>query len=173
MAAERRRSYAVDRSRCPATFEACKELTTSKRELVRRLNEDLAAECSAIIRCTYPAGKACGLLEAESREISQREGQDELGHPACLNDAIIDLGGEPTTAPKESANPGSQKAMLEQDLGMEAKDVPSYTTRAGLAAQLGVVESRVKLEEVAADEVEHGRGLRRPLRSVQPVRLAL
>lgn len=117
-----------------------------------------------IIRYTYQAGKAFGLLGAELREIFQREGQDELGHAAFLTDVIIDLGGEPTTTPKEFAKPKSLKAMLELDLEMEAKDVAGYSERARQAEELGEVELKMKLEEMAADEAGHARELRRLLR---------
>ena len=57
----------------------------SKETLIRGLNEDLAAEWGTVIRYTYQAGKAFGLLGAELRELFQGEAQDELGHAAFLN----------------------------------------------------------------------------------------
>lgn len=138
----------------------------SKEELIRGLNEDLAAEWGTIIRYTYQAGKSFGLLGAELREIFQDEGQDELGHAAFLTDVIIDLGGEPTTTPKEFAKPESLKATLELDLEMESKDVANYTQRAKQAEELGQVELKMKLEEMAADEAGHARELRRLLKGL-------
>lgn len=136
----------------------------SKETLIRGLNEDLAAEWGTIIRYTYQAGKAFGLLGAELRELFEEEIQDELGHAAFLTDVIIDLGGEPTTTPRTFDKPESLKAMLELDLEMEKQDVQHYVEHAQLADELGQVELKLKLEEMAADEAGHARELRRLLK---------
>jgi bacterioferritin len=133
----------------------------SKEDLIQGLNEDLAAEWGTVIRYTYQAGKSFGFLGVELREMFEEEIQDELGHAAFLTDVIIDLGGEPTTTPKEFAKPEGLKAMLELDLEMEQQDVENYTKHARLAEDLGLVELQMKLEEMAADEAGHGRELRR------------
>jgi bacterioferritin len=138
----------------------------SKETLIRGLNEDLAAEWGTIIRYTYQAGKSFGLLGVELREMFEEEVQDELGHAAFLMDAIIDLGGEPTTTPKAFDKPESLKAMLELDLEMEKQDVQNYVEHARLADDLGQVELKLKLEEMAADEAGHARELRRRLRGL-------
>lgn len=138
----------------------------SKEELLQGLNEDLAAEWGTVIRYTYQAGKSFGILGAELRDILLREVQDELGHATFLTDVIIDLGGEPTTRPKDFARPEGLKAMLELDLQMEEQDVVHYQQRARQAEELGLVELKVKLEEMAADEAGHGRELRRLLKGL-------
>ncbi len=135
-------------------------------EFIRGLNEDLAAELGTIIRYTYQASKSFGPMGAELREIFERERQDELGHAAFLMDVIVDLGGEPTTTPKEFAKPDDLKAMLELDLKMELEDVQNYTERAKQAEELDEVELKVKLEEMAADEAGHARELRRLLKGL-------
>ena len=94
------------------------------------------------------------------------EVQDELGHATFLTDVIIDLGGEPCTKPKEFAKPDGLKAMLELDLKMEEGDIANYRKRAEQAEALGLVEWKVKLEEMAADEAGHARKLRRLLKGM-------
>lgn len=138
----------------------------SKQTLIDGLNEDLAAEWGTIIRYTYQAGKSFGLMGAELREIFEREIEDELGHAAFLTDVIVDLGGEPTTAPKPFEKPESLKEMLELDLQLEKQDVQSYVKHSQLAESLGEVELKVKLEEMAADEAGHARELRRLLKNL-------
>lgn len=138
----------------------------SKETLIRGLNEDLAAEWGTIIRYTYQAGKAFGLLGAKLRELFQEESQDELGHAAFLTDVIVDLGGEPTTTPKEFAKPADLKGMLELDVQLELQDVENYVKHAKLADELGEVELKLKLEEMAADEAGHARELRRLLKGM-------
>lgn len=138
----------------------------SKQDLILGLNEDLAAEWGTIIRYTYHAGKSFGILGAELREIFEKEGVDELGHASFLTDVIIDLGGEPTTTPKEFAKVEGFKAMVALDLEMELKDVENYMKHADLAGEMGEVELKLKLEEMAADEAGHARELRRILKGL-------
>ena len=88
----------------------------SKEDLVKGLNEDLAAELGTVIRYTYQSSKAMGFTGVELREILKDEIADELGHAAFLMDVIVDLGGEPTTLPKDFAKPDGLKAMLELDV---------------------------------------------------------
>jgi bacterioferritin len=133
----------------------------SKEDLIKGLNEDLAAELGTVIRYTYQSGKAMGFVGYELREILEDEIADELGHAAFLMDVIVDLGGEPTTTPKTFDKPESLKAMLELDLEMERQDVEHYRAHAALAEELGLVELQIKLEEMAADEAGHARELRR------------
>lgn len=83
-----------------------------------------------------------------------------------LSDVVIDLGGESTTTPKEFAKPADLKAMLELDFQMESQDVENYVKHAKLAEELGEVELKLKLEEMAADEAGHARELRRLLKGL-------
>lgn len=136
------------------------------QDLIKGLNEDLAAELGTVIRYTYQAGKCFGLLGAELRELLAKDAQEELGHAAFLTDVILDLGGEPTTTPKPFEKPTDLKAMIELNLAMEAQDVKNYLAHANLAEQLGLPELKLKLEELAADEAGHARELRRLLKGL-------
>ena len=138
----------------------------NKEELIRGLNEDLAAEWGTIMRYTYQASKAIGLRGAELREILEKEISDELGHARYLTDVITDLGGEPNMTPAHFDKPNEIKAMIELDLKMEEKDIQNYAKHADMADQLGHPELKVKLEEMAADEGGHARDLRRILRGL-------
>jgi bacterioferritin len=138
----------------------------AKEELIRGLNEDLAAEWATIMRYTYQSGKAVGLRGAELREILEKEIADEMGHAKYLTDVIADLGGEPTTTPRDFDKPGELKQMIELDLKMEQDDVKNYTRHAKMAEELGNTELKVKLEEMAADESAHARDLRRILKGL-------
>jgi bacterioferritin len=104
----------------------------SKEDLIKGLNEDLAAELGTVIRYTYQSSKAMGFVGVELREILEDEIADELGHAAFLMDVIVDLGGEPTTTPKPFDKPEGLKAMLELDLEMEKQDVEHYRAHAAL-----------------------------------------
>ena len=139
---------------------------TTKTELIKGLNYDLAAEWGTIMRYTYQSGKAFGLRGAELREILEGEIQDEMGHATYLTDVIVDLGGEPTTTPQTFDKPDDLKSMLELNLELELQDVNNYAIRAKQAENLGEIELKVKLEEMAADEAGHARELRRLLKGV-------
>lgn len=137
-----------------------------KGDLIKGLNEDLAAEWGTIMRYTYQAGKAVGIMGVELRELFHEEVLDELGHATYLTDVIVDLGGDPTTTPQQFAKPDDLKSMLELDLEMEKSDVENYMKHAAMAEELGYVELYLKLEEMAADEAGHGRELRRILKGL-------
>ncbi|HPA17825.1 MAG TPA: ferritin-like domain-containing protein [Verrucomicrobiae bacterium] len=138
----------------------------TKEDLIRGLNEDLAAELGTVIRYTYQAARCYGLLAAELRELLAKEAVDELGHAAFLMDVIQDLGGEPTTNPKRFEKPADLKGMIGLNVKMEAEDVSNYLAHARMAEQLEFPELKMKLEEMAADEAGHGRELRRLLRGL-------
>jgi len=138
----------------------------SKKDLINGLNEDLAAELGTVIRYNYQAGKSYGLLGAELREMFVTEITDELGHARFLTDVITDLGGEPVTVPKTFDKPDDLRGMLELDLKMEEDDVKNYLNHSKKAEDLGFVELKMKLEEMAADEAGHARELRRLLKGI-------
>jgi bacterioferritin len=133
----------------------------TKEEFIKGLNEDLAAELGTVIRYNYQAGKSFGVIGIELREMFEEEIKDELGHASFLTDVIIDLGGEPTTTPKEFEKPDTIKEMLELNIKMELEDVENYKKHAGWAEQLDMIELKMKLEDMAADEAGHAREMRR------------
>jgi bacterioferritin len=100
------------------------------------------------------------------REILDKDIPDELGHARYLTDVISDLGGEPTTKPREWEKVTELKPMVELDLKMELGDVENYTKHSKLAEKLGLTELKVKLEEMAADESRHARELNRILKGL-------
>lgn len=138
----------------------------SMLELIRGLNQDLAAEWGTVIRYTYQSSQAAGLEGEKLRDMLSREISDELGHARFLTDVIVDLGGEPVTTPQKFDRPDGLKEMLNLDLELEMKDVENYAERAELAGELGLPGLKVKLEEMAADEAGHARQIRRLLKGL-------
>ena len=135
-------------------------------KLIEGLNEDLAAELGTIIRYNYQASQCYGPAGMGLRAMFAEEMLDEAGHARYLSDAIADLGGEPTTSPKLFDKPAGLKAMLELDIQLEEQDVASYVAHAELAGELGFVDLKMKLEEMAADEAGHARSLKRILKGL-------
>ena len=134
--------------------------------LLKGLNEDLSAELGTILRYNYQAGKSTGFMSSEMRKMFSNELKDEIRHARFLTDVISDMEGEPVTAPKKFDKPQSVKDMLELDLLMEEKDVENYRKHSHEAEELGLMELKVKLEEIAADEASHARKIRRILRGL-------
>ena len=134
--------------------------------LLSGLNEDLAGELGTIIRYNYQAGRAYGPIGEHIREMFRAEVMDELGHAAFLTDVIVDLGGEPTTTPAPFDKPETLRGVLELDLAMEHADVERYKAHSLLAEEIGDIELKLKLEEIAADESRHARQIQRILKGL-------
>jgi bacterioferritin len=79
---------------------------------------------------------------------------------------IVDLGGEPVTEAVPFDKPEGLREMLALDEQMELQDVENYEKHAELAGDLGYIELKLKLEEMAADEAGHARVLRRILKGL-------
>jgi bacterioferritin len=166
MMSERKESAVTTRALIQGLDDDLASEFTSKEELIQGFNEDLAAEWGTVIRYTYQASKAFGFQGVELREMFKEEAKDELGHAAFLTDAIVDLGGEPTTLVKEFARTEGLKPTLALDVEMEKEDVINYIKHAEMAGALGLIELRIKLEEMAADEAGHARVLGRILKGL-------
>lgn len=138
----------------------------SMEKLIEGLNADLSAELGTILRYNYQASKCVGTSGMALRAMFVDEIADETGHARYLSDIIVDLGGEPTTTPKAFEKRDTIKAMLEMDIEMEQADVKSYVEHAALAEELGLVDVKMRLEEMAADEAGHARLIKRLLRGM-------
>jgi bacterioferritin len=139
---------------------------STKETLLNGLNEDLSAEWGTIMRYTYQKAHAFGLGGAELRSILDDEISDELRHAGFLCDVIVDMGGVPTTSSNSFTKTDNVKTMLSENLQKETEDVASYQQHARIAEELGEIELKVKLEEMAADEERHAREIRRLLKGM-------
>lgn len=136
--------------------------------LIAELNEDLARKLGSVIRYNYQAAKATGPNEAELRSLFHSEAAEELSHAAFLAEAIVSLGGEPTTMPMDFDKPRCPKLMLEVDVRLERSDVERYREHARLAGDLEEVELQARLEEIAAAEAVHALAIERVLTGLWP-----
>lgn len=126
-----------------------------KKELIRRLNEDLAGELSAVIQYATYAAKATGPYRPELTQFFLAEVPDELGHAQFLANKIVALGGEPTTEPRPVPAASSNREMLEAVLAAERRAVSEYTQRAKDADEFGDKGLVVQLEDMVRDETGH------------------
>lgn len=135
-----------------------------KQELIKRLNEDLAGELSAVIQYTTYAAKATGPYRPQLVEFFLDEVPDEQGHAQYLANKIVALGGEPTTVPREVADAGTNQEMLEAVLTAERRAIEDYIQRAQDADEYGDKGLMVQLEDMVADETGHAEETERILR---------
>jgi bacterioferritin len=134
------------------------------KDLVERLNEDLAGELGAVIQYTTYAAKATGPFRPQLVEFFLKEVPDELGHAQFLANKIVALGGEPTTQARPVPAAASNREMLEAVLQAERKAVADYTQRAKDAEEFGDKGLVVQLEDIVRDETGHAEETERILR---------
>lgn len=135
-----------------------------KKELIERLNEDLAGELSAVIQYTTYAAKATGPYRPQLVNFFLEEVPDEQQHAQYLANKIVALGGEPTTVARDVAPASGNRAMLEAVLAAERKAIEDYTQRAQDAEAYGDKGLMVQLEDMVADETGHAEETERILR---------
>jgi bacterioferritin len=137
-------------------------------DLIAELNEDLARKLGAVIRYNYQAAKAAGPSAPLLRRLFHGEAAEELGHAAFLAEAIVGLGGEPTTTPMEFDKPCCPRLMLEVGMLLERSDAERYRQHARLAGSLDEVELQARLEEIAAAEAVHVKAIEQVLTGLWP-----
>ena len=136
----------------------------NKKELVKRLNEDLAGEFSAIIQYVTYAAKATGPYRPPLAQFFLAEIVDEQTHAQFLANKVVALGGEPTTQPRPVPAAKSNREMLQAVLEAERKAVADYTQRAKDAEELDDKGLVVQLEDMVRDESTHAEETERMLR---------
>ena len=133
----------------------------ASKELLDRLNEQLNREVTTFLRYMIEAAFIKGAQNEAIREMYLEEVTDEVGHAQYLANQIVTLGGIPKLNPDLSLPPQEVPKMLEHDANEEIKDVQNYVTLASLAEKEGFFALKLKMEEQAADEDEHGHEMRR------------
>jgi len=123
--------------------------------MIERLNEDLAAELSAIVQYTAYAAKVTGPYRPQLVAFFLQEIPDEQAHAQFLANKIVALGGEPTTTPEPVPAAGSNREMLEAVAAAERRAVEGYSERARQAEELGDRGLVVQLDDMIRDETGH------------------
>lgn len=133
---------------------------TSKQQLIKGLNEDLAHEYAAVIQYRTYASAVTGPFRQELRAFFANEIADELGHAQLLADKIVALGGTPTVRPADVKNSDDPKQMLQNALDDEVATIARYVERRRQADEAGEPGLAVDLDDVIADESKHRDELR-------------
>ena len=135
-----------------------------KKELTKRLNEDLAGELGAIIQYLTYAAKATGPYRPQLAQFFLAEVADEQLHAQYLANKIVALGGEPATVPRPVPAAKTNREMLQAVLEAERKATADYTQRARDAEAFGDKGLAVQLEDMVRDESGHSEETERILR---------
>jgi bacterioferritin len=136
----------------------------NKKDLIARLNNDLAGEFSAVIQYVTYAAKATGPYRPQLVQFFLGEVTDEQAHAQFLANKIVALGGEPTTEARPVAPAKGNREMLEAVLVAERQAIADYTQRAEDAAAFGDRGLVVQLEDMVRDESTHSEETERILR---------
>ncbi|MDH4042831.1 MAG: ferritin-like domain-containing protein [Gemmatimonadota bacterium] len=136
----------------------------TKKELIKRLNEDLSGEFGAIIQYLTYAAKATGPYRPQLTQFFLAEVADERLHAQFLANKIVALGGEPTTQPRPVPAAATNREMLEAVLAAEQRATKDYTQRALDAEAIGDKGLMVQLEDMVRDESGHSEETERILR---------
>ena len=134
-------------------------------EIIRGLNHALNREVSTFLRYMLQSALIKGAQWEPVRMMYAEEVADEVGHAQYLADKIVMLGGTPSLAPDLTPPPGDPAQMLRHDIEQEEIDVVHYLKLAGMAEKAGLADLKMKMEEQAADEAQHGERMRRLLGS--------
>ena len=135
-----------------------------KQELIKRLNEDLANEYSAIIQYLTYSAQATGPYRPQLSQFFADEIADEQGHAQFLANKIVALGGTPTTVPADLPKVDGNREMVEAVLDAERRAIREYTQRAEDAEAFGDKGLVVALEDMVRDESTHAEETERLLR---------
>jgi bacterioferritin (cytochrome b1) len=131
--------------------------------LVQALNDQLNREVGTFLRYLLQAASIKGAQYEQVRQMYLEEVRDEVAHAQYLANQICLFGGTPKLAPDLTPPPSAVQAMLEHDAEAESTDVQNYVQLAALADRAGLVALKLKMEEQAGDEDEHGQEMKRLL----------
>src|SRR3984893_12942438 len=111
--------------------------SSSKEEIIRGLNEDLAREYKAIIQYVVFSAALKGAEYGDIAEQLKRHASQELAHALEVARQIDYLGGDPTVKGKEAEYSQESRKMLEIDLRAEQDTIKSYRERIRQAERAG------------------------------------
>ena len=100
--------------------------SSSKDEIIRGLNEDLAREYKAIIQYVVFSSTLKGAEYGDIAEQLKVHASQELAHALEVAKQIDYLGGDPTVIVKDAEYSQDSKRMLEIDLKQEQETIKNY-----------------------------------------------
>jgi bacterioferritin len=131
------------------------ETTTSRKDLIGLLNEDLAREYQAIISYVVYSQVLKGPEYMNIAGELEKHAQEELSHALIIAKQIDYLGGMPAIQPKEARTSEKAKEMLRFDLENETETIRNYRERVRQCDALGEYAMAEHIREILMQEQEH------------------
>src|ERR1039457_3191170 len=130
-------------------------LNTTREQMIRLLNEDLAGEYQAIIAYTVYSQVLKGAAYTDNaRELAAHAGE-ELAHAIKIAKQIDYLGGMPCVTPKQVKTSTDPVTMLRADLENERETVGRNRERIRQAEAMGEFALSETLRAIIVQEQEH------------------
>jgi len=131
------------------------ESTTTRKQLIDRLNEDLSREYQAIIAyVVYSQALKGAQYMSIAKELEKHAGQ-ELQHALTVAKHIDYLGGMPTATPLAVTLTEDAEKMLRADLENENSTIRAYRERVRQCEALGEYAIAEDIREILRQEQEH------------------
>ena len=128
---------------------------SSKDEIIKGLNEDLAREYKAIIQYVVFSSTLKGAEYGDIAEQLKVHASQELAHALEVAKQIDYLGADPTVKGKEAEYSQDSKTMLEIDLRAEQETIKNYRERIRQAERAGEFALSEALRSIIAQEQDH------------------
>ncbi len=129
--------------------------SSSKDEIIKGLNEDLAREYKAIIQYVVYSSTLKGAEYSDIAEQLKKHASQELAHALEVSRQIDYLGGDPTMKSKEAEYSKDSKTMLEMDLRAEQETIKNYRERIRQAERSGEFALSEALRDIIRQEQDH------------------
>lgn len=129
--------------------------SSSKEEIIKGLNEDLAREYKAIIQYVVFSSTLKGAEYGEIAQQLKEHASQELEHALEVAKQIDYLGGDPTMIGEEAEYSQDSKTMLEIDLRAEQETIKNYRERIRQAERAGEFALSETLREIIQQEQDH------------------
>jgi bacterioferritin len=128
---------------------------SSKDEIIRGLNEDLAREYTAIIQYVVFSSTLKGAEYGDIAEQLKVHASEELAHALEVARQIDYLGGDPTVMLKDAEYSQGSKRMLEIDLKQEQETIKHYRERIRQAERSSKFALSEALRDIIRQEQDH------------------
>jgi len=138
-------------------------MAISKRELIKKLNIDLAWEYTAAIQYIQHSGVITGAAFGDIKKEIILHANEEIQHAITLADQIDYLGGFPTVDVYPARTSKDNETMLQQDLDGENDAIARYTQQIEEAESLKLLHLAQQLRNILAMEQEHATDLEQAL----------
>jgi bacterioferritin len=145
----------MSKSKNPSSADAEGASPSTRKEIIRGLNEDLAREYKAIIQYVVFSAALKGAEYGDIAEQLKKHASQELQHALEVARQVDYLGGDPTVEGKPAEFSSDSKEMLEIDLRAEQETIKGYRERIRQAERAGEFALSEALRDIIAQEQDH------------------